>query len=137
MRGYIKILVRVISVSIVILVTFKHIAKADDQLIKGVSTAYCIKGITRSGEITHEGICAGSKEYLGKTIEIYQRLPDNSLGCHLGTFECKDTGNTNAIKKGTCIDVWMPNMNMCQQWMDKVYADGCKGRIYFKIIEKN
>lgn len=138
MKGYIKLLVRVIIVSIVILVTFGHIVKADDsEMIKGHSTAYCLKGITRSGEMTHEGICAGSKEYLGKTIEIYQRLPDNSLGRHLGTFECKDAGNTNAIKKGTCIDVWMPNMDMCQQWMDKVYADGCKGKIYFKIIEKN
>lgn len=136
MKGYIKLLIRVISVSMIILVTFRHIIKAN-EFIKGHSTAYCLKGITRSGEITHEGICAGAKEYLGKTIEIYQRLPDNSLGCHLGTFECKDTGNTKAIKKGACIDVWMPNMNMCQQWMDKIYADGCKGRIYFRIIEKN
>lgn len=136
MKGYIKILVRVISVLFVILVNFGHITKAND-LIKGVSTAYCLQGITASGEITHEGICAGSRKYLGKTIEIYQRLPDNSLGAYLGTFQCLDTGNTNAIKKGTCIDVWMPNMDMCQQWMNKVYADGCKGKIYFKIIEKN
>jgi 3D (Asp-Asp-Asp) domain-containing protein len=136
MKGYIKILVRVIIVSIVILVNSGYMTKADD-FIKGHSTAYCLQGITRSGEMTHEGICAGAKKYLGKTIEIYQRLPDNSLGCHLGTFECKDTGNTKAIKNGTCIDVWMSNKDMCQQWMNKVYADGCKGKIYFKIIEKN
>ena len=136
MRGNIKLLIRVITVSMVILVNSGYIVGAE-ELIKGVSTAYCLQGITASGEITHEGICAGAKEYLGKTIEIYQRLPDNSLGCHLGTFQCLDTGNTKAIKKGTCIDVWMPNINKCQQWMNKVYADGCKGRIYFKIIEKS
>ena len=138
MKGCIKLLLKVISVSIVILMTFGHIVKANDsEFVKGISTAYCLNGITRSGEMTHEGICAGAKKYLGKTIEIYQRLPDNSLGRHLGTFECKDIGNTKAIKKGTCIDLWMPNMDMCQQWMNKVYADGCKGKIYFRIVENN
>lgn len=139
MGRYINLLCKIFVVTTVILVIFGYITKADEQsdLIKGVSTAYCLKGITYSGEITHEGICAGSIKYLGKTIEIYQRLPDNSLGRHLGTFQCMDTGKSKAIKKGTCIDIWMPNKDMCQQWMNKVYADGCKGKIYFKIIEKN
>lgn len=137
MKGYIKLLLTFISVCMVILVHSEYIVKADDQLIKGVSTAYCIKDITRSGEITHEGICAGSKEYLGKTIEIYQRLPDDSIGKYLGSFECKDTGETKAIKSGYCIDVWKPNMKECQKWMDLVYEDQCKGKIYFKIIENN
>lgn len=136
MRGYIKLLIRVIIVSMVILVNSRRIVGAE-ELIKGVSTAYCLQGVTASGEITHEGICAGAKKYLGKTIEIYQRLPNNTPGRYLGTFQCLDTGNTKAIKKGICIDVWMPNMDKCKEWMNKVYADGCNGRIYFKIIEKN
>lgn len=136
MKGYIKLLIRVISVSIVILVTSINIVEAD-ELIKGTSTAYCLNGITRSGEMTHEGICAGAKKYLGKTIEIYQKLPDGSVGEYLGTFECKDTGKTKAIKSGKCIDVWFPDKQKCQEWMNKVYKDGCKGKIYFRIIEKS
>lgn len=135
MKGYIKLLVRVISVSMVILVTSINMVEAN-ELIKGVSTAYCLQGITRSGEMTHEGICAGAKKYLGKTIEIYQRMPDDSVGKYLGTFECKDTGKSKAIKNGKCIDVWMPNKQKCQEWMNKVYADGCKGKVYFLVVEK-
>lgn len=135
MKGYIKLLLGVIIACMVILQGFIEVNAAD--LIKGVSTAYCIKGITASGELTHEGICAGSSVYLGKIIKIYQRLPDDSIGKHLGTFICKDTGGTKAIKSGKCIDIWFPDKYKCQEWMDKVYADGCKGKIYFKIIEKN
>ncbi len=135
MKGCINLFLKVIIVYFVILVSFAYIVKADD-LIKGHSTAYCLKGITKSGEMTREGICAGSKKYLGKKIEIYQRLPGDVLGRYLGTFDCKDTGNTKSLKNGLCIDIWMPNKQKCQEWMDLVYLDGCKGKIYFKIIEK-
>lgn len=135
MRKSIKLLLEIITVCIVILVCFTDMVKGE-ELIKGYSTAYCLKGITASGDPVQEGICAGAKKYLGKTIDIYQRLPDDSIGRHLGTFQCKDTGKTKAIKKGLCIDVWKPNRQMCQQWMDMVYQDGCKGHIYFKIRDK-
>lgn len=135
MKEYVKLLVRVIIVSIVILVNFGHITKAD-ELVKGVSTAYCLKGITASGGVTHDGICAASRKYMGKIIKIYQRLPDDSVGKYLGTFICEDTGKTKAIKNGYCIDVWKENKQECQKWMNLVYSDGCKGKIYFQIIER-
>ena len=135
MKGLIKSLLKIITFVFVILVLSSHKTKADD-LIKGVSTSYCIKGITASGEITHQGICAGSPKYLGKKIEIYQRLPGDKVGMYLGMFDCKDTGKTKAIRNGYCIDVWMPDQQACQKWMDLVYLNDCNGKIYFKIIEK-
>ena len=136
MKGYIKLLVRVISVSIVILVTSVNMVEAN-ELVKGISTAYCLKGTTASGDKVQEGICAGSKKYMGKIIKIYQRMPDDTIGKYLGTFICKDTGKSKAIKSGYCIDVWMPDKEKCQEWMNKVYADDCKGKIYFVVIDKN
>lgn len=106
-----------------------------DDLKKGCSTAYCLQGTTASGEKVRSGICAGAESYLGKTIVIYQRLPDGSCGQQLGVFECKDTGGTDAIKSGYCIDVWFPDHDTCKGWMNLVYMDGCKGNIYFKVVD--
>ena len=106
-----------------------------DDLKKGCSTAYCLQGTTASGEKVRSGICAGSEKYLGKTIVIYQRLPDGSVGNQLGVFDCKDTGGTDAIKSGYCIDVWFPDHDTCKGWMNLVYKDGCKGNIYFKVVD--
>lgn len=117
-----------------ILSGYKGYAK-EAELKKGVSTAYCLKGTTASGEKVRSGICAGASKYLGKTIIVYQRLPDDTVGKQLGVFECKDTGGTDALKNGYCIDVWFPDHDTCQGWMDLVYMDGCKGKIYFKVME--
>lgn len=136
MKGYIKLLLKVIMACMVVLGSFNHTIKADD-FIQGISTAYCLNGITYSGEPVREGYCAGAEKYLGKIIKIYQRLPDNSVGKYLGTFICKDTGSSKMIQNGYCIDVWMEDEEKCQEWMDKVYSDGCEGNIFFVVIDKN
>ena len=105
--------------------------------IPGYATAYHLKGITASGEYVSEGICASCKDRLGCTIELYQRLPNGSVGNLIGTYICKDTGGSDGIKKGKVIDVWRPNMEECQKFMDSVYADGCKGKVYILIKDTN
>lgn len=134
MRGKI-IGVLVLVVLFLMLGACKAHAEEAEELKKGCSTAYCLKGKTASGIETRCGICAGASKYLGKMIIIYQRLPDDSVGKMLGVFECKDTGGTDAIRNGYCIDVWFPDHDTCQGWMNLVYMDGCKGKIYFKVVE--
>lgn len=104
-------------------------------LIPARATAYCITGTTASGEYTREGICAGGSRYFGKTITIYQRLPDGSVGDKIGTYECKDKGATPGIKNNYVIDVWQEDLEHCQEFMDLVYKDGCEGKIYIHIEE--
>lgn len=68
---------------------------------------------------------------MGKTIILYQRLPDGSKGKEIGTYEIADTG----CKKNV-IDVWQPNLEECQKFMNLVYEDGCKGKIYYEVKEE-
>lgn len=98
------------------------------------ATAYCVTGTTKSGEYTREGICAGKEEWLGKEILIFQKLPDGKMGKCLGKYEVLDTGGTEGLKNGKVIDIWKPDLDSCQEFMDLVYEDGCKGKVYIVFI---
>ena len=112
---------------------------ADDQptLIKGYATAYNgPTDTTCTGKPVHKGICGGCSEYLGKTIILYQRLPGDEVGEIIGIYECLDSGDsTDAFREGRLIDVWCEDLEACQSFMDRVYEDGCKGRVYIQVIE--
>lgn len=105
------------------------------ELIAGYATAYKLKGITASGEEVREGICASCGSRLGDAIILYQRLPDNSVGEVIGVYECKDTGGSKAIKAGKLIDVWKPDLDACQEFMNRVYEDGCGGHVWIQVVE--
>ena len=60
--------------------------------VKMLTTAYCDNGITASGVEARYGICAGKKEWLGKTVILYKRNEDGTIGELLGIFEVLDTG---------------------------------------------
>lgn len=70
------------------------------------------------------------KELLGKTVIIYKRLPDDSIGNAIGIYEVLDTG----CKKNV-VDVWCEDLEECQEFMNEVYEDGCKGRIWIQIVK--
>lgn len=105
-------------------------------LTKGHATAYCLQGTMANGEEVHTGACAlNSKvvkegDLMGKTLILYQRLPGDNVGKVLGYFIICDTG----CKKGV-VDVWLPDLNQCQEFMNLVYEDGCKGKIFYQIVE--
>lgn len=106
-------------------------AEEEAVLFKGFGTAYCLPGITASGEPVREGICAtGKKEWIGKTIVLYQRLPDGNVGEIIGIYECKDTGCRSSV-----IDVWFPDLDKCQEFMNRVYENGCKGKVFIQVID--
>ena len=106
-----------------------------EGFIKASATAYCITGTMANGEKTHEGACASSKDRMGCVLVMYQRLPDDSVGDYIGTYTVEDAGGTKAIKRGDVIDVWKPNLKACQEYMDLLYEDGCKGKVWIQIIE--
>lgn len=117
---------------IIVAHTFCIKANADDVgLIKAHATAYCLDGITATGSKVRSGICAtGNKEWLGKTVVMYQRLPNGNVGKIIGIYEIEDTGC-----KPTVIDVWEQDLDKCQEFMNRVYEDGCKGKVYIQIID--
>lgn len=86
--------------------------KADELEFHSMkATAYCLDGITASGQQTREGICASRPEWIGKTAAIY--INDNeTIGDFLGYYEIEDTGDT-PIRKGYVIDIWMDDYQDC------------------------
>lgn len=93
------------------------------------ATAYCLTGTTASGTTTRYGVCAtGNKNLIGNEAILYQRLPDGSKGKYIGTYIIEDTGCSDHV-----IDVWKPNITECQEFMDLVYQDGCKGQIWVEL----
>lgn len=117
--------------ALIALTVFTSYAKEDEpQLIKMRATAYCLDGITYTGKHVRDGICAtGKKELVGKTVVLYQRLPNGDIGDYIGIYEVEDTGcNENVI------DVWCKDLEKCQDFMDEVYTDGCGGKIWVQVV---
>ena len=122
-----------IALMIMMIADQRSYACEEPQLLKMRSTAYCLQGITCTGKEVRPGICAsGNKDLIGKTLILYQRLPDGSVGRMLGILECEDTGCSEYV-----IDTWMPDLEWCQEWMNVVYEDGCQGKIYVQVIEES
>lgn len=131
---------RVISVVIMLLVLTSCLSvRAEDQptLIKGFATAYIgNSGTTCTGDRVRKGICGGCQAYIGKTIVLYQRLPNDEVGQILGIWECLDTGTgTEGFQQGRVIDVYCPTMDDCQDFMGRIYEDGCQGKCYIQVID--
>jgi hypothetical protein len=132
---------RIISGAILVIATcligFSTYADSQPTLIKGYATAYTGESeYTCTGDRVREGICGGCKDYIGKTIVLYQRLPGDEVGEILGIWECLDTGTgTEGFQQGKVIDVWCPDLDECQKFMDKIYEDGCQGRCFIQVIE--
>ena len=131
---------RVISVALLIamcLIGFTSYADEEPTLIKGYATAYVgDSDTTCTGDKVREGICGGCKDYIGKTIVLYQRLPNDEVGAILGIWECLDTGTgTEGFRQGRVIDVYQPSLEECQDFMDLIYEDGCKGKVWIQVID--
>lgn len=121
----------IIIIVLIILVSLKSKASNDPELIKMHTTAYCLPGKTCTGAAVRNGICAnGNKEMIGKTVILYQRLPNDEIGSIIGIYEVLDSGCSKNV-----IDVWCEDLNACQDYMNRVYEDGCRGRVYVQVID--
>lgn len=126
---------KIISIGIVILFVFISClnvkAESQPELIKMRATAYCLPGKTCTGKEVRIGICAtGHREWIGKTCILYQRLPDGEVGEIVGVYEIEDTGCSQNV-----IDCWYPDLDRCQDFMNRVYEDNCQGRVYVQILD--
>lgn len=105
------------------------------QPIEAHATAYCVTGVTKSGQITHDGICAAKEEWLGKYAAVFKRLPDNTCGEFIGIYEIADTGGTDGLKNGRVVDIWKPDLDSCQAFMNLVYEDDCEGKVFIFVLD--
>ena len=123
--------VLIISAALIALTGFTSYAEENDpQLLKMRATAYCLQGTTYTGKQVREGICAtGNKALVGKTVVLYQRLPDDGIGDYIGTYEVEDTGCNEHV-----IDVWCEDLEKCQEFMNEVYTENCKGKIWVLVV---
>lgn len=121
----------IVIIVLIILVSLKSKAATEPELIKMQTTAYCLPGTTCTGNFVRNGICAsGRSEYIGKTVILYQRLPNGDIGDIIGIYEVLDSGCSKNV-----IDVWCEDLNACQDYMKRVYEDGCRGRVYVQVID--
>lgn len=75
------------------------------------STAYCYGETTCTGKRVREGYAAMAKKYVGMTALVY--TTDMEL---VGIYEIEDTGGDERIKKGECIDIYMPSYDDCMEY---------------------
>ena len=103
-----------------------------DQYYKSMyATAYCLHGKTYTGKHTRKGIAAtGDKSLVGMTVLVYQQLPDGSMGEYIGLYEVEDTGCKTGV-----LDVWCEDLDECQEFMDLVYRNDCKSKVYCRFIK--
>ena len=115
---------------------FTSYADAEPTLIKGFATAYNgPSDHTYTGKPVHEGICGGCEAYIGKTIILYQRLPGDQIGEVIGIYECEDTGpGTDGFREGRVIDVYKPTLEDCQRFMELIYTNNAKGKVWIQVI---
>ena len=98
------------------------------EVVKMRATAYEDTGnLTYTGKKGHVGIAAASKDHLGETAMIFRRLPGDIFGEFIGVYEVEDTGKTKGITQGHVIDVWQPDLDACQEFMNLVYEENCEG----------
>lgn len=115
---------------------FRQQAYVEPQAM--LTTAYCDYGITKSGVIVREGICAGKEEWLGKTVILYERNENGGIGDMLGIWEVLDTGfgadsdgdGIGSIQDGKVIDIYMPTEKECYEWMKRT-----NGKVYMQLID--
>lgn len=106
------------------------------ELIKMRATAYLDTGnLTYTGKKGHLGIAGASKNHIGQTAIVYQRLPGDVLGEVIGIYEIEDTGPAEGASSGYVIDIWQPDMAGCQQFMNRVYEDGCGGKVFVQFFD--
>ena len=113
---------------------------AEDQpeLLKMRATAYIGPSEhTCTGKRVHPGIAGAKREWLGMTAIVYQRLPGDKVGEVSGIYEIEDTGDTEGVNNGYVIDIWNPTLDDCQLFMNRVYEDGCQGKVYVQLLEAN
>jgi len=113
-----------------LMLCFGQNVKAEEPELKEMAaTIYCSGHTTADGSKVREGICAVDPGNIGKTVLIYTL--DREL---LGIFEAKDTGG-ETIRNGSVIDVYFDSRESGQEFINRTYENGAKGKVLVQFIE--
>lgn len=118
--------------------TYAQVTEYEERpyLQKMHATAYIgASDHTYSGKHVRDGIAATNKKHIGQTAIVYQRLPGNEVGEVIGIYEIEDTGDTKGIANDNIIDIWCPDLDACQDFMNTIYEDGCQGKVFVQFID--
>lgn len=133
---WVLILCLMITMSITMRANARTSEPESPELVKMRATAYLDTGkLTYTGKNGHLGIAGASKNHIGQTAIVYQRLPGDVLGEVIGIYEIEDTGPAEGAANGFVIDIWQPDMDGCQQFMNRVYEDGCEGKVFVQFFD--
>lgn len=128
--------IRIIAATLVIIVIASVAlrAKAEKQLDGFYEdprpircTCYIEHGVTASGKHTRANTIAGAPEWLGYTAALYEMTEEGGLGEFIGYYEFIDTGagidtdgdgKGDTILNGESVDVWQPDMDHANQWVE-------------------
>ncbi len=133
---WVLILCLMITTSITMRANARTSEPESPELVKMRATAYLDTGNpTYTGKKGHLGIAGASKNHIGQTGIVYQRLPGDVLGEVIGIYEIEDTGPAEGAANGFVIDIWQPDMDGCQQFMNRVYEDGCGGKVFVQFFD--
>lgn len=108
------------------------------EVFQIMTTGYCHGEITAAGRKVRLGICAARREWMGKTVLVWECRTDGSQGEFLGYWECLDTGfgadsagdGIGSIQEGRVIDMYFPTQEGVQEWMEIT-----GGRVYLQLID--
>lgn len=115
---------RILSVVLLMTMVFGCVLSAQAKTLVGAekikTTAYCLDGITASGQKVRPGICAGADWRVDEADENGSWVADvyTMDGQYIGCFELLDKGGTKAIKEGRVIDVWFETYEECMEYME-------------------
>lgn len=133
-----KILASTFLLSLLFSNTSYAITPQEAEMIPILTTAYYYGNVTASGCKAREGIAAGKREWLGKTLMAWERNQDGSIGEFLGYWEILDTGfgadsdgdGIGSIQEGKVIDMYFENLDRCKSWMKQT-----NGKLYIKVFD--
>ena len=106
-----KVLITAVVSMFMLLSVGKIETKAETTILPMKATAYCLKGQMSDSTYTRLGVCAGKKEWLGKTVAVYLNI-GGTIGNFLGYYDVCDTGG-EAIRTGKVLDIWLPTKAEC------------------------
>ena len=128
--------IKVLVLSLICFLAFPLTVCADEytkhnpfgELVEMEATAYNLTGVTFSGQKARHGIVAGREDDIGKVVNIYT-IDDNGKPEFYGTYEVLDTGSDYRLQNGTCLDIWMEDIEDCREWgRQKIYAQFVDGK---------
>lgn len=111
------------------------VASAKEPELKLINATYYTSAHTAktaSGNIVREGIVAADQK--PGTVAIIYQNNDGKPGEIIGYYEVLDKGGA-PIMNGSVIDVWAPDKESGQEFVDLTYENDANGTVFVQYVE--